>query len=333
MIVFVLRNRSRHPLIDKSRINRGIIVQKEFFFSSQPQSNIWDGMWTARTIEQELEACDLETPARDLFLAYIPKGSRVIDGGCGFAKWVIYLKRLGYDIVGIDNNELAISKLKSYDSSLQVELGDILDIHYPDSSFDAYVSMGVIEHFEDGPLPALKEAYRVLKPNGLIFVSVPTVNTLRKVIRRPLRTLINALPMSFLALRSNWGKSKRTAFLLAAATIAGILPRRIISILVHILLPQKSWYYHFSEYRYSKSEVQSFLKQSGFEVIKTVPHDLFGARGHGAGLTVDFPFLAARNGVNFRLNPLGTLISQMFLKISPWVACSSVLCVGRALKR
>ena len=307
-------------------------MQKEFYFQSQSQSNLWDCMWTARTIEQELEACDLETPARDSFLTYIPKGGRIIDGGCGFAKWVIYLKRLGYDIIGIDNNELAISKLKDYDSSLQVELGDILDIHYPDSSFDAYISMGVVEHFEDGPLPALKEAYRVLKPDGLIFVSVPTVNTLRKLVRRPLRTLINALPMSFMALRSNWGKSKRTAFLSAAATIAGILPRRIISILVRILLPQKSWYYHFSEYRYSKSEVQNFLKQSGFEIIKTVPHDFYGSKKHAVGLVVDFPWLGARGGVNFRLNPLGKLISQMFLKMSPWIACASVLCVARAQK-
>jgi SAM-dependent methyltransferase len=307
-------------------------LQKEFYFSSQPQIQLWDGMWTARTIEQELQACDLETPARDLFLTYIPKGSRVIDGGCGFGKWVIYLKRLGYDITGIDNNELAISKLKEYDSSLQVELGDILDIHYPDSSFDAYISMGVVEHFEDGPLPALKEAYRVLKPGGLIFVSVPTVNALRKLVRRPLRNLVNVLPMSFIALRSNWSKSKRGALFGAAATIAGILPERVIRILVRIFLGQKSRHYHFLEYRYSTSEVDNFLKKSDFQVIKMVPHDLYGAKGHAAGLVVDFPFLAARDGVNFHVNCLGRLISRVSLKISPWIACSSVLCVARALK-
>jgi len=182
-------------------------VQKEFYYDTRPETDLWDNMWTARTIEQEVEACDLETTARDLFLTYIPKASRVIDGGCGFAKWVIYLKRLGYDIVGIDNNEIAVAKLKDFDGSLQVEFGDILDIHYPDNAFDAYISSGVIEHFEDGPLPALKEAYRVLKPNGLIFVSVPTVNTIRKLIRRPLRIFVNVLPKSFIVLRSNWGKS------------------------------------------------------------------------------------------------------------------------------
>jgi SAM-dependent methyltransferase len=303
-------------------------MQKEFYFDSEPENDRWDGMWTTRTIELELEACDLETPAKDLFLAYIPKGGRVIDGGCGFAKWVIYLKRLGYDIVGIDNNEIAVAKLKDFDGSLQVEFGDILDIHYPDSSFDAYISMGVIEHFEDGPLPALKEAHRVLKPNGLIFVSVPTVNIMRKFIRRPLRSFVNVLPKSFRVLRSNWGKSKRIALRAAAGTVVGILPESIL----RILLRKKRRYYHFLEYRYSISEVQNFLKQSGFEIIKTVPHDFYGAKGHAIGLMVDFPFLAASNGANFRLNFVGKVISRTLNRISPWIACSSVLCVGSSLK-
>jgi len=307
-------------------------VQREYYFDDKPQIELWDNMWNTRTVEQELEACDLETPARDLFLAYIPKEGRAIDGGCGFGKWVIYLKRLGYDIIGIDNNEMAIAKLKDYDSSLRVELGDILDIHYPDSSFDAYISMGVVEHFEDGPIPALKEAYRVLKPEGLIFVSVPTVNTIRKLLGRPLRNLVNVLPMSFMALRSNWGKSKRSALFAAAATMAGILPERVVRILARIFLGQKSRHYRFLEYRYSKSEMENFLKQSGFEIIKTVPHDFYGARNHAAGLVEDFPFLAASKGANYQLNFVGKIISGTLDSISPWIACSSVLCVARVLK-
>ena len=307
-------------------------MQKEFYFDSKPETALWDGMWTTRTIEQELEACELETPARDLFLACIPKGGRIIDAGCGFGKWVIYLKRQGYDIVGIDNNELAIGKQKDYDSSLQVERGDILDIHYPDSSIDAYISMGVVEHFEDGPIPALKEAYRILKPGGLIFVSVPTVNTIRKLVRRPLRNLINVLPMSFMALRSNWGKSKRSALLAAAGTMAGILPERMKGLLARILLGQESRFYHFLEYRYSISEVERFLKQSGFEIIEMLPDDFYGSKDHGVGLVVDFPFLAARNGVNFELNPAGKLVSRILNSISPRLSCAMVLCVGKSQK-
>ena len=303
-------------------------MQKEFYFDFEPESHLWDGMWTTRTIEQELEACDIETTARDSFQAYIPRGGRVIDGGCGFGKWVIYLKRRGYNILGIDNNEIAIAKLKDFDGSLQVELGDILDVHYPDSSFDAYISMGVIEHFEDGPLPALKEAYRVLKPNGLIFVSVPTVNTIRKLIRRPLRVFVNVLHSSLVSLRSNWSKSKRGALLAAMWTTTDIIPERAL----RALFRRTQRYYHFAEYRYSIAEVQNFLKESGFEIIKTVPHDFYGSKGHAAGLAVDFPFLADSKGANFQLNRLGRCISQASLKISPWIACASVLCVARALK-
>ena len=131
-------------------------MQKRFRFDDNPECTIWDTMWTTRTIEQELEACDIESPPRELFLSYLPKEGKIVDAGCGFGKWVIYLKQRGYDIVGIDNSELAVAKLKDFDESLQVELGDILYIHYPDNSFDAYVSMGVVEHFEDGPTPALK---------------------------------------------------------------------------------------------------------------------------------------------------------------------------------
>ena len=160
-------------------------MQKEFYFDSLPEHPIWDHMWTIRTIEQELEACEIESPPRELFLTYLSKEDKIIDAGCGFAKWVIYLHRRGYDIVGIDNNELALSKLKEFDSTLQVEEGDILNIKYPDNSFDAYISMGVIEHFEEGPHAPLKEAYRVLKPGGLVFVSVPTVNIIRRIIRPP----------------------------------------------------------------------------------------------------------------------------------------------------
>lgn len=292
-------------------------MQKEFYFDDNPQCSIWDWMWTNRTIEQELEACDLESPPRELFLSYLARDDKIVDAGCGFGKWVIYLKRQGYDIMGIDDNELAVAKLRDFDDSLHVELGNILDVHYPDNSFNAYISMGVVEHFEDGPTSALREAYRLLKPNGLIFVSVPTVNIVRRLIRRPFRNTINALPTSLFILRLCWGTSKREAI---CAAIGNILPWK------------KGKYYHFLEYRYSKSELENFLGQCNFEIVTTEPHDYYDSTDHSVGLVVDFPFLRARNGVNFQVNSAGRLISRLLNKVSPWIACSSVLCVGKSLK-
>jgi SAM-dependent methyltransferase len=293
-------------------------MQREFYFDNNPRCVLWDWLWSNRTIEQELEACEIESPPRELFLSYLPKEGKIVDAGCGFGKWVIYLKRQGYDVMGIDDNKLAVAKVKDFDDSLQVELGDILDIHYPDNSFNAYISMGVVEHFEDGPTLALEEAYRVLRPNGLIFVSVPTVNLIRRLVRRPLRNTINAFYTSWIILRLIWGESKRNA---------------IREAILYILPWKRGKYYHFLEYRYSKSELETFLRQCNFEVMRTEPHDYYGSKDHAVGLIVDFPFLKARDGANFRVNFAGKLISRLLNRISPWIACSSVLCVGKSLKK
>lgn len=130
-------------------------MQKEFYHSGSPHVDHWEGMWASRTIEREQEACDMESPPRDLFLRYLTGDGRVLDSGCGFGKWLVYLARRGYDITGLDSSDLAVRGLKDFDSSLRVEVGDVLNLDCPDASFDACLSMDVVEHFEDGPFPAL----------------------------------------------------------------------------------------------------------------------------------------------------------------------------------
>ena len=134
----------------------------QILFESFSQQKLWDSMWTQRTTDQELDACNMHSPLRELLLSYLPPKGKILEAGCGFGKWVIYLHRHGYNIMGIDNNDLAVAKLKGFPEPLQVEMGDILDIHYPDNSFDAYISIGVIEHFEEGTEKVLSEANLIL---------------------------------------------------------------------------------------------------------------------------------------------------------------------------
>lgn len=289
-------------------------MRKLFYLDNNPTCTIWDGMWTKRTIKQELEACYIEKTPRILFLTFLPKKGKIIDAGCGFGKWVIFLTKKGYDIIGIDNNSLALTKLKEFDTSLNIEFGDVQKLEYPDNSFDAYISMGVVEHFEEGPIKVLKEAYRILKPGGLIFLSTPTVNFIRKILIQPLLNIINRFYNLFIRIKDFFNYSKS----LNLNTDKQKNNKR---------------YYHFIEYRFTPQELQSFLEKINFKVIKTVPHDFHDSKNHHIGLGVDFPFLKKRNSVNFELNFFGRIISRILDYISPWIACASVLCVGKSLKK
>jgi len=252
-----------------------------------------------------------------MFLSHLPKNGKIIDAGCGFGKWVLFLTNRGYNIKGVDNNRLAIKKLKEFNNSLQVEYGDILKLQYPDNSFDAYISMGVVEHFQEGPSQALKEAYRVLKPSGLIFISTPMVNTIRKLIIQPILNLIIRLYLTY----QIWIKLKKQE------------KKKPDLINSRDKKDQNKKYYHFLEYRFTVEEVQNFMEKSNFTVLRTIPHDFHDSKSHCIGLGVDFPFLKTRNSINFELNFLGKLLTRIFERISPWIASASVLCIGKSLKR
>ena len=143
-------------------------------------------MWSASKVEDEVSVCGLRH-IEELFLRYLPKGEKILEAGCGLGAWVVYLGERGYDIDGIDHDGRVIDRLKAWQPSLPVFQGDISQLSYADGSIGAYISLGVMEHFEDGCDAALAEAHRVLKPGGLLFFTVPIDNIFRKIVAHPLR--------------------------------------------------------------------------------------------------------------------------------------------------
>lgn len=55
---------------------------------------------------------------------------------------------------------------------IDIEQGTILDIQFPENSFDLVCAFDVVEHVEDDQL-AVKEMIRVCKSKGFVFVTVP----------------------------------------------------------------------------------------------------------------------------------------------------------------
>ena len=143
-------------------------------------------MWSAARVEDEVAACPLRH-IEGLFGRHLPKGEKILEAGCGLGAWVVYLGERGYAIEGIDHDARVIERLRAWRPSLPVAEGDICHLPYPDGSLGAYISLGVMEHFEDGCAAALAEARRVLRPGGLLFFTVPLENPFRKLFAHPLR--------------------------------------------------------------------------------------------------------------------------------------------------
>lgn len=135
----------------------------------------WERNWDEISIPQVLEIFKYERVKKqmEIFTRVLPKNEKILEGGCGLGPYLIRLRQLGYDIEGIDYNLGPVQKLLQYDPKLPVKVGDVAAIPYPNETFGGYLSLGVIEHFFEGPQKAIREAHRVLKEGGVFVVAVP----------------------------------------------------------------------------------------------------------------------------------------------------------------
>lgn len=110
------------------------------------------------------------------YLARLPAGARLLDGGCGLGDWTVYFSRNGYPTTGLDISRETVAQLGQRFPDVDFAVGDIRDCGFGDESVDGYFSWGVFEHFETGLGPCIREAWRVVRPGGYLFVSVPMDN-------------------------------------------------------------------------------------------------------------------------------------------------------------
>lgn len=126
-------------------------------------------------LEQDISLCAFQT-IEPAFQRYLPRHERILEAGAGRGRWVFYLRRLGYDVLGIDVADGDIAHALRHDPRIPITRADVLHTEFPDASFGAVISLGVLEHFVDGPGPAFAEVRRIIRPGGIFLVTVPTQN-------------------------------------------------------------------------------------------------------------------------------------------------------------
>lgn len=119
---------------------------------------------------------------KEIIQRMLPSAPAVIyDIGGGYGEYSFWLSSLGYEVYLYDisekNIEIAIELSMGYQCKLKtMEVADARSINMPENSADAILLFGPLYHIVDYAERqlALKECYRLLKPNGLLFTAAIT---------------------------------------------------------------------------------------------------------------------------------------------------------------
>lgn len=253
-------------------------------------SQIW---WSNDTAQEHVELCDYETTL-DIFLSALPRGEKILDAGCGLARWVIYLRQRGYDVLGIDYAQGALARARDEYGDMPLVAADTTKLPLRDASLGGIISLGVVEHTESGPVPSLIELRRVLRPGGVALVSVPYNNPWRRVVLNHLRNL------------RDWQKRRAgmkldfAEYRFSAKELRGFLEEAGFDVLSM----------HADDFRAPLGK-GLWVDSSSF----------FGYR-------VNF-FDMAEGHKRWELNPRGLVAQKIANAISPWTTAAGVLAVAR----
>ena len=103
----------------------------------------------------------------------IPCTASLLDAGCGHGRDAEYLSSLGHTVYGIDRSEKLLHMARERVPKSHFLEGDVRALPFQDRSFDGLWMNAVLHHLIPPHMPqALAECRRVLKPSGLIFLSV-----------------------------------------------------------------------------------------------------------------------------------------------------------------
>ena len=104
-------------------------------------------------------------------------GDIVVDIGCGPGTDLGALVATGAVVIGVDRDPVMVTEAARRVPAADVRVGDVHALPLPDGSVDRARTDRVLQHVAD-PLSALGEAFRVLRPGGVLGMAEPDWDTL-----------------------------------------------------------------------------------------------------------------------------------------------------------
>ena len=109
----------------------------------------------------------------ELFQSLAGSHGKLLEVGCGIGVDSVQLAKCGFDVTAVDltENALQVARENAARAGVTIDfrLGNAEGLDFPDETFDAVYSFGVLHHTPDIEA-AVAEVHRVLKPGGIAYV-------------------------------------------------------------------------------------------------------------------------------------------------------------------
>jgi ubiquinone/menaquinone biosynthesis C-methylase UbiE len=104
----------------------------------------------------------------------------ILDCACGRGFYLKYYRTVSQTVklVGLELEDEIIRKAQANVGQLPhitLNRANIYQLPYPDAAFDGVILSEILEHIEED-VRGLKEVFRVLKPGGVVAITVPNAN-------------------------------------------------------------------------------------------------------------------------------------------------------------
>lgn len=129
-------------------------------------------------------------------------GNLFLELGCGWGRWCLSAARAGYTPMGVDIHLEALQAARRLSSQTapgaSFACADLSALPLRDGNLDVVFSYSVLQHIERSEVRrALAEAWRVLKPGGILIVQVPNKFGVVSLLHQARRGFREARPDSF----------------------------------------------------------------------------------------------------------------------------------------
>lgn len=146
-----------------------------------------------------------------LFSNYLKDGESILDLGCGNGRYYEFFENRNIKYIGVDNSEKLIEIAKNKYDKDNFILADSLNLPFVDNSFNKIYSIAVLHHFPSKEIrnQFLVECRRVLKPDGLLVLTVWKFHRFKEVFLLIKYTILKILGLSKLDFKDifePWGK-------------------------------------------------------------------------------------------------------------------------------